>query len=86
MTHCLKTWPEYYSLQQAGRKPWELRKNDRDYQIGDTVISQEYDPKTERYTGKESTWIITAILENCPQFGLMDGYCILTLKEKEPGY
>ena len=31
MVHELKTWIEYFELVMSGEKPFELRKNDRDF-------------------------------------------------------
>lgn len=64
MTHALKTWPEYFKEVEAGNKPFEVRKNDRNFQSGDTVILQEYDPATKKYTGKEATKTIGYIFNN----------------------
>lgn len=86
MTHTLKTWAVYFQMQEQSRKPWELRRFDRPYKIGDTFISQEYDNEKQQYTGKENEYIITYILSDAEQFGLMPGYCILSLKNKEPNY
>lgn len=52
-THKIKIHPEYYSAKAAGLKPFEYRKNDRMYQVGDTLILQEWSPANERYTGRE---------------------------------
>lgn len=81
MTHCVKTWPEFFIMQESGQKPWELRKNDRNYQPGDTFISQEWDPVKKSYTGKETTYTIEYMLVDFA--GLKPGYCILTFKAKE---
>jgi ubiquitin len=43
-THRLKTWPEYYVAIQEGRKPFELRFNDRNFQVGDKLILEEFVP------------------------------------------
>lgn len=51
-----------------------MRKNDRDYQVGDSVTLREWDG--EQYTGNEITVGIKYILKNCPEYGLADGYCI----------
>ena len=57
MTHELKTLPEYFQRILSGEKNFEVRKNDRGFQKGDTVILQEYDPKIayelHSYTGRE---------------------------------
>lgn len=42
--HDLKTWPKYYEQVVSGLKPFELRKNDRNYQPGDYLILREWEP------------------------------------------
>lgn len=48
-THDLKTVPPYFSDVMSGIKTFEVRKNDRDYQVGDTLRLFEWDG--ERHTG-----------------------------------
>ena len=43
--HELKTHPKYLQRVASGQKPFEIRKNDRDFQVGDRVILKEYDPE-----------------------------------------
>jgi len=57
--HRLKTWPKYYKEVIAGRKTFEIRKNDRNFKKGDIVILEEFDPESQKYTGKTSTFRIT---------------------------
>ena len=44
--HRLKTWKQYFDASFAGEKPFELRRNDRGFQKGDTVelveVEDEY--------------------------------------------
>lgn len=82
MTHTLKTIQPYFDQVIKGEKTFELRKNDRNFQIGDILILQEFDDGA--YTGREKDFVVTYILKDCPQFGLMDGYAILGIKEDEP--
>lgn len=51
-THRLKTWPEYFEAVVAGTKTFEIRKNDRDFKVGDTLILCEWDIVSEVHTGR----------------------------------
>lgn len=77
--HELKIWPEYYDAVWSGAKPWELRKNDRDFKWGDTVRFKYFDPKTKEYNGSNFVRTIGFILHG-PAFGLEDGFCIFTVQ------
>jgi ASC-1-like (ASCH) protein len=66
MTHTLKTNPEYFKAIASGDKKFELRKDDRPYQIGDKLILQEYNPETNQYTGQEQKFSISYILNDAP--------------------
>lgn len=43
-SHKLKTWPDYFQAVWEGRKKFDLRRDDRDYQVGDMLLLREYDP------------------------------------------
>lgn len=44
MTHELKTWPEFFRAVQSGAKPFEVRKDDRPYAVGDVLQLLEFEP------------------------------------------
>ena len=43
MAQHLKTKPEYFQAVIGGRKPMEIRCNDRDFKPGDSVILEEFE-------------------------------------------
>ena len=67
--HNLKTWPEYFKEVVRGRKLFEIRKNDRNFQKGDILNLQEYEPKKNRYTGVSACFRVIYILSG-GQFGV----------------
>ena len=47
-----KIWPEYFEAVTSGKKKCELRLDDFEIEEGDTLILEEWDPKTQQYTGR----------------------------------
>lgn len=43
-THEVKTLPEYFWPQVTGRKPFDVRRDDRGYQVGDILRQREWTP------------------------------------------
>ena len=43
-THHLKCWPEFFEPICEGTKNFEIRRNDRDYEVGDLLILEEWAP------------------------------------------
>lgn len=56
-----------------GRKPFEVRLNDRDFQVGDLLHLREWIPQEERYTPREVAGPITYLTS----FGCQPGYVVL---------
>lgn len=49
--HALKIWPLYFAAIVTGEKTFEVRRNDRDFKVGDTLELLEYTPD-DGYTGR----------------------------------
>lgn len=77
--HRLKILPEYYNEAKSGRKTFELREDDRNIQIGDMVILEEFDGTD--YTGESMVVIVSYVLRDCELYGLMSGHCIFCWEE-----
>lgn len=75
--HDVKLGTTFFDDVKTGRKTFELRKNDRGYKEGDTIVLHEYKDGTT--TGRTITKKIVYMLEGFT--GLEDGYCILGLGE-----
>jgi ASC-1-like (ASCH) protein len=73
--HRLKTWPEYFEAVLSGKKTFEIRKNDRGFQVNDLLLLQEYNPKTEEYTGRELLVEVTYITD----FGQPDNQVVMSI-------
>jgi hypothetical protein len=84
VAHELKTLNPHFGECWCGRKCAEIRKNDRNFAVGDLVELREYDAIAEKYLGRSFCVRITHILraEDGP-FGLQDGYVMLSFKPSD---
>jgi len=48
-----KTWPEIFELVKSGKKRFDVRAADFELKEGDTLILEEWNPKTKKYTGRK---------------------------------
>lgn len=71
-----KILPLYFNPVCMGKKNFELRKDEDDIQAGDTLLLKEWSEETG-YTGFRTSKVVTYVLRNAPEYGLMDGYCII---------
>jgi len=78
MEHICKIKSMFFPDVLSGKKPFELRKNDRLYSVGDKLVLFETDD-AEKETGNTAIMKVTYIL-NGPFYGLMDGFCIMGIK------
>ncbi|KYK27130.1 hypothetical protein AYK26_00350 [Euryarchaeota archaeon SM23-78] len=47
-----KSWPEQFQGMLDGKKNADVRVADFKVKEGDTLVLEEYDPKTKKYTGR----------------------------------
>lgn len=80
-THRLKTWPEYFEAVKSGEKTFEIRFNDRDFQVGDMLCLEEWDNKLGVYTGEVCEREVSYVLHG-DRFGLAQGHVIMGLKDR----
>lgn len=80
ITHELKIYPEFFSAVCTGVKRAELRKNDRDYRVGDTLHLLETPRGSCHSTGE----FINATITHIADVGeWMPGYVLLSIELQE---
>ena len=80
--HRLKTWPAAFRAIRDGWKTCELRKADRDFQVGDYLLLIEFDPKEDQACGDYIYRRVTHIVQpGDPPNGLVEGFVILSIEE-----
>ncbi|WP_461632044.1 ASCH/PUA domain-containing protein [Labilibaculum euxinus] len=79
MKHLLKILPEYFEEVVKGTKTFEVRKNDRGFEVGDILILAEYSISIQSFTGRVIEKKVTYILEG-GSFGVEKGFVVMGLK------
>lgn len=75
MKHELKTWPEFFDATLRGVKRFEIRRNDRNFKVGDVLLLLEWNPAEEIYTGRFIHRFVTYITT----FEQKENYVVLGL-------
>ena len=78
--HELKCWRAPFAAVKAGTKTHEVRKNDRDFVVGDELLLREYDPSTGAYSGACQRVIVTYI-SDAGTFGLPPDLCVMSIRK-----
>lgn len=76
--HELKILPKFFGDVESGEKTFEIRKNDRDYQVGDLIRLKEFDAFKQQYTGNETGYYKIIYITSFQQ---KDGYVVMGIKE-----
>jgi len=80
-THELKIRPKFFEAVVSGRKTFEIRKNDRNFKVGDCIVLKEY-RKEKGYTGKRAMFNITYVMTD-NEF-VKRGFAVLGIKPYNP--
>jgi hypothetical protein len=85
-THVVKSWAHFFDAIDAGLKTHDLRKNDRDYKVGDRMLLLRYDNIEGKHTGHNCLVEITYITDNVTPCAfssavLEKGYSILSIRK-----
>lgn len=82
--HDLKCWIQFFGEVWKGDKTHEVRRDDRDYAVGDTVRLHEFLPDRKMYTGRSVLASISSITHPGPIGGnarLPEGVCVFSFVE-----
>lgn len=73
--HVLKTWPAYFEAHESGEKTFEIRRNDREFEVGDVLVLRRWNPTSERYepgvVGRRVSYITSGPF-------LLEGFCAMS--------
>lgn len=76
--HRLKTWPGPFQALAMSVKTFELRKNDRGYEVGDFLVLDEWSPEDGYVEAapliRQVSYVLTA------GFGLRDGFVAMAVE------
>ncbi len=82
--HTLKTWRPHFDAVERGEKPFEVRLDDRGFEMGDLVVLLRWDEEEGRpEPGQGPPTLLRRITCKLDggQFGIEPGYCVLGLEE-----
>lgn len=75
--HDLKLDDIYYADSETGKKPFEIRKDDRNYKVGDTITLNRWNRITSEYMGESLERKITYMTD----YQQRHGWVVLGLAE-----
>lgn len=79
MIHELKCHPEPFTALWDGRKTYEVREDDRGFQVGDTLWLRCWDPVLQLYLGNE-IYATVEYLTAKGTWGLPANLCVMSVK------
>ncbi len=90
-THRLKTLPPFFDAVVRGDKTFEVRKDDRSFQAGDTLVLEHFDPEKEGVpfaappvNKPDPIHLRCTYVLRGGQFGIEPGYVVLGISKTTP--
>lgn len=81
VVHDLKTVQPHFDAVSSGAKKAEVRRDDRDFAVGDVLVLREYDPATNSYSGRVFEVRVTHVLRGFA--GLAPEYVALSIEPRQ---
>lgn len=88
--HDLKTWPSHWRSVRDGTKTFEVRKNDRDFALGDVLRLRLWDPCSGSYVNErnfpcgedQSPFVMAQIvfILSGGRDGIPESHCVLGIR------
>ncbi len=79
--HHLKTWPEFFTAVVSGDKTFEVREDDRGFEVGDVLVLREYAVGVG-FSGYEVRRRVTYIMRG-GAFGLEPSHVVLAIRPED---
>lgn len=79
MHHSLKCWTESMESLLDLSKTYEVRWDDRGFNVGDILVLTEYDPNTDAYGDRVASFNVTHITRG-PEWGLPEGLVVMAVE------
>ena len=77
--HELKIHPQEFHDLMTHTKEFEVRVNDREFQVDDILFLREFDPTTGVYSESATVRVVKYIMQG--RFGLPEDLCVMGLCE-----
>lgn len=77
--HRLKSWPRPFAALKRGDKTHETRKDDRDFQLGDYLLLEEFNPDNGTRSGN-SLLVKVGYLSNYTDAPHIDGVVVMSVR------
>lgn len=84
--HELKAEKFFFRALADWDKTFEVRLNDRNFQVGDYLLIKEWDPANRTFTGEEFKTQISFILYGDQDEAIKNGYPRCFFEGVKPGY